>query len=334
MRWLGLILILGATGWPVRGQEEVKVDRETAEVIRGGLKYLAAQQGPSGSWTDQRNEAWTTAITGYALMAFLASGNLPNEGEFGKVVATGKQYLLDTLQGDGKFTTIRRGGQYMYGHGIATVVLAELYGQTKAEAIRPKLEKAVQVILGAQNNDGGWRYSPTPRDADISVTVLQAVALRAAKEAGLDVPQATLDNAIKYIHSCYDAKTGGFCYQPHSGPGFARTAAAIYSLQVLGQYDDPQIKTGAAFLSKHFNEKNGYVAYGHFYAAPANYMIGGETWRDWYTDLREALLKTARHQGETVYWEKQGQDPGATYTTAVYSMALALPYHYVPLYQR
>ena len=331
---LWLIVLAGVAG-PVRAQqEEVTVDRETTEAIRGGLKYLALEQSPNGSWTEQNKEAWSTAITGYALMAFLASGNLPNEGEYGKVVAAGKQFLLDSLHGDGKFATVGHGGQYMYGHGIATIVLAELYGQTKSATMRPKLEKAVQLIVGAQNPEGGWRYSPISKDADISVTVLQAVALRAAKEAGLDVPQATLDNAVKYIHSCFDERTGGFSYQPHGGAGFARTAAAIYSLQVLGHYDDPGVRTGADYLAKHFTEKNGYVAYGHFYAAPAAYMIGGETWKTWYTNLRAELLKTARRQGEAVYWEKQGADPGTTYCTAVYTTLLALPFHYVPLYQR
>ena len=330
----GLLILLCMAGPVFAQQAELTVDRETAEVIRGGLKYLVAQQNPNGAWTELNKPEWETAITGYALMAFLATGNLPNEGELGKAVAAGRQFLLDSLQSDGKFTTVRRGGQYMYGHGIATIVLAELYGQTKSAAIRPKLEKAVQVIVGAQNHEGGWRYSPVARDADISVTVLQVVALRAAKDAGLDVPQTTLDNAVNYIHACYDAKTGGFGYQPRGGAGFARTAVAIYSLQVLGRYDDPQVQTGSAFLVQHFNEKTGYIAYGHFYAGPAEYMSGGETWKQWYTNLRASLLKSVHRQGDIAYWEKQGSDPGPVYTTAVYTTLLALPYHYVPLYQR
>ena len=334
MRRYGLLILLCAAGPVFAQHDEVTVDRETAEVIRGGLKYLSAQQNPNGAWTELNKPEWETAITGYALMAFLATGNLPNEGEFGKVVAAGRQFLLNSLQSDGKFVTARRGGQYMYGHGIATIVLAELYGQTKSEAIRPKLEKAVHLIIGAQNAEGGWRYSPTPRDADISVTVLQVVALRAAKEAGLDVPQATLDNAVNYIHACYDAPSGGFSYQPRGAAGFARTAAAIYSLQVLGRYDDPQVQTGSDFLVKHFADRSGYIAYGNFYAGPAEYMLGGETWKSWYTNLSANLLKSVRRQGEIAYWEKQGSDPGSIYTTAVYTTLLALPYHYVPLYQR
>ena len=330
LRWLififgGLIAVRGPAA-------EVGVDRETAAAIQGGLKYLAGQQLPNGSWQDPSHTSWTTALTGYALLAFLASGNLPNEGEYGPVVAAGRQYLLDALQRDGRFAPA--GGQYMYGHGIATLVLAELYGQTKSANLRPKLEQAVRVIIRAQNSEGGWRYQPAAQDADISVTVLQTVALRAAKEAGLDVPQATLDKAVAYIHTCYDARTGGFFYQPNRQFSFACTAAAIYSLQVLGHYDDPQVQSGADYLAKHSHEKGGYVAYGHFYAGPAVYMLGGEMWQTWYANLSAELVKAAHWQGAAVSWEKQGSDPSATYCTAVYTTILALPYHYVPLYQR
>ena len=331
MKRLWLILILG---WvvPVGAQEdEVRVDPESAAAIRGGLKYLAAQQRPDGSWTEPGRETWTTGITGYALLAFLATGNLPNEGEYSRVAAAGKQYLLDTLQTNGKYLPV--GAQYMYGHGIATLVLAELYGQTKSETMRPKLEKAVQVIVGAQNSAGGWRYQPVAGDADMSVTVLQALALRAAKEAGLDVPQATLDKAVDYIHSCYEAPTGGFCYQPGRLGSFACTAAAVYSLQALGHHADPQVQRGSDHLTQVYDGKRGYNAYGLFYANPAKYLAGGSAWKTWYATLSGDLLKISHRQNDQVYWEKEDV-LGRVYCTAVYTTILALPYHYVPLYQR
>jgi uncharacterized protein YfaS (alpha-2-macroglobulin family) len=87
----------------------------------------------------------------------------------------------------------------MYGHGVASIALAEVYGQTKDPRVRPKLEQVIRTIIESQNAEGGWRYNPRPNDADISVTVLQVVALRAAKNAGLDIPQVTIDRAVKYV---------------------------------------------------------------------------------------------------------------------------------------
>jgi hypothetical protein len=248
------------------------------------------------------------------------------------------QFLLDSMQADGTF--LPRHGQYMYGHGVATIALAELYGQTRSPSMRPKLEKAVKVILGSQNHQGGWRYHARPNDADISVTVLQVVALRAAKNAGLDVPQESVDKAIKYVQSCYEERTGGFCYQPGKGAGFARTAAAIYSLQVCGQYDDRTVKTGSQYLLKENKPGRGkgseWFTYGHFYAAPAQYMIGGDTWKQWYKDMQEILIPRSKRAGDLVFWDTEldRRAVGPLYCTAVYATILAMPYHYIPLYQR
>ncbi len=316
--------------------DNVVVDAETESMIKGALKYLSSIQDSSGGWSTSkgtRTQQYGVAMTGYVLMAFLATGNLPEEGEYSRNVTLGMQFLLDQIQPDGKYRD-PKGNEYMYSHGIATIALGEIYGQTRSPQIRPKLEQVIRLILGAQNKEGGWRYSPTPRDADISVTVLQVVALRAAKNAGLDVPQETIDNAIKYVRSCWDEKRGAFAYRPHENPGFSRTAAAIYSLQVCGQYDDPLVLKGSEYLFKNRTDHQFYT-YGHYYAAPAHYMIGGETWRNWYQGERAAILKDAHRQADLVHWEpSRDGGPGPTFTTAVNTVILAMPYHYVPLYQR
>ena len=48
--------------------------------------------------------------------------------------------------------------------------------------------RSVKLIVSTQSdkgeNRGVWRYRPFPSDADISITVMQVVALRAAKVSG------------------------------------------------------------------------------------------------------------------------------------------------------
>ena len=330
---LGFLMLCGVDG---RAEEDtVKVDAVTEGVIHGALSYLAKQQGITGAWTQAPGStAYPVAMTGYALMAFLSAGNLPYEGEFGHNVAAGMQYLVDQIEPDGLFRDVDQ-GKYMYSHGIATVALCELYGETRSELLRPRLEQIVKVIVNAQNPAGGWRYKPDGKDADISVTVLQVAALRAAKNAGLAVPEATIDRAVEFIDSCYDATTGGFAYQPKGPPAFARTAAAIYSLQVCGRYDDPNIKSGSDYLFAHGDEGQAWWPYGCYYAAPAQYMIGGEPWARWYAQMKGAMLSTVIHNGDMSYWnDKRGQLLGPTYETAVFVTVLAMPYHYIPLYQR
>jgi len=335
----GLLLTLtcARAGEPPR-KDPVVVDANTEAVIKGALKYMVSKQAPNGSWAvSPEEQQHPIAITGYTLMAFQAAGQLPGEGEFGKNVSAGMQYLLDSTAADGLIGN-RNDGQYMYGHGVASIALAELYGQTRAPAMRQKLDRIIKVIIASQNNEGGWRYRPVAREADISVTVLQVVALRAARNAGLDVPQATIENAVKYVKSCYHPASGGFTYQPNREPGFARTAAAIYSLQVCGLYEDDMVKKGSEYLLAHHQDHDQWFTYGNFYAAPAQYMVGGETWRKWYAEMNDVLVKAATPQKDMYFWDKskldQGRPVGDLYCTAVYTMILAMPYHYIPLYQR
>ena len=315
--------------------DPVKVDAETEKIIKGSLKYLASKQTATGAWGAYGEEKQRQlAMTGYVLICYQASGHLPGEGEYGKNVTAGMQYLLDIVGPDGVMGN-RSDGQYMYGHGIASIALAELYGQTKNPAMRAKLDRVIKLIISAQNTEGGWRYRPVSYDADISVTVLQVVALRAAKNGGIEVPQKTIDDAVKYVKACFDERTGGFCYQPYRDPGFARTAAAIYSLQVCGLYDDKMVGRGSKYLFDNYREDHEWFAYGNFYAAPAQYMIGGETWSKWYATVKDTLLKTVRTDGDLVWWEARGRGGvGPNWSTAVYATMLAMPYHYIPLYQR
>src|SRR2546421_2818454 len=286
---------------PVVVQDNVIVDDATEAVIKSALKYLAAKQTPNGSWNSGGGEH-PVAMTAYTLMAFLAAGNTPNEGEYGKQVNRGMQYLLDRVGPDGYISTGAgggdRAGSTMYGHGIAAIALAEIYGMSKDPRLKQKLELAVHLIENCQNDQGGWRYQPRKTDADLSVTVLQVVALRAAKNGGIDVAQSTIDNAIRYVKSCYDEKHGAFTYQPHNhAPGFARTAAGIYCLQVCGLYDDPMVRKGAQYLLNGAGDTHEWFTYGHFYAAPALYMVGGDAWKTWYEKMHKQFMDTVKREG-------------------------------------
>ncbi len=335
------VAAFAADSGPVAARDPVKMDEKTEAIVRGALRWLASKQHPNGAWgTTDMEQQHPIAMAGYALMAYQAAGQLPGEGEFGKNVSLGLQYLLDNTSSDGLMGN-KNNGQYMYGHGVASIALAELYGQTRSASMKPKLDRIIRVIIGSQNNEGGWRYRPIAYQADISVTVLQVVALRAAKNAGIDVPQKTIDAAVAYVKKCYHAETGGFSYQPGQSPGFARTAAAIYSLQVCGLYDDPMVKAGSKYLFDHQREGRGeWWTYGNFYAAPAQYMQGADVWPRWYEQYKQMLVSKVTTKGDLSWWDPDnvqidsGRRVGPVYSTSVYTMMLAMPYHYIPLYQR
>jgi hypothetical protein len=338
---LSVGLILSVSALPAFAQQEepsasndtVKVDAPTEAVINGALKYLAAQQMPDGSWTGDKKIPQSAnvavAMTSYVMMAFMANGNLPTEGLYAKQVRNGMQFLLDSVQADGTFHELDR-SHYMYSHGLGTMVLAELYGETQNPAIRTKLEHLVLLIIHGQNSEGGWRYQPGSRDADLSVTVPQTVALCAAKRAGINVPQVTIDQA---------ARPG------NGGPGFARTSAAIYALQICGLYDDPMVANGSKFVMTQIMRSSNpgwgvdWMTYGNYYAGVAHYLIGGEAWKTYYQAFgRDYLLHRVTTEGDMSHWDAS-VDPkargiGSNWCTAVFTTVLSLPYGYLPLYQR
>src|SRR5438045_3720588 len=118
--FLATAVALLATVLPLHAQsaarkDKVTVDEKTEAVIKGALKWLASKQLPNGAWGSMGDEQrYAVAMTGYTLMAFESGGQLPGEGEFGKNVSAGMQYLLDQITPEGLFAN-RNSGQYMYG---------------------------------------------------------------------------------------------------------------------------------------------------------------------------------------------------------------------------
>ena len=236
-------------------EDKVKMDAETKKAVDVALKFLAKEQATDGSWGN-------TAITGFVLMAFMSNGHVPNQGDYGKVVAAGVRHLLSCSRDDGYIVGTRSGN--MYCHGMATLALSQIYGMTGDVEVKKILKKAIELIIKTQNNEGGWRYDPSPTGADISVTIMQVMALRGAKDAGLQVPDKVMADSIKYINKCYDKPSGGYKYQPYSaGAGYARTAAGVCVLQLNGDYDAETIKKSVAYMEK-LGDDRAHYWYGHY----------------------------------------------------------------------
>lgn len=313
---------------PARGGAEL--DDEAARAADRGLEWLVSRQAPDGSWGDARQPR-NTAITSFALLAFMARGHLPGQGKYGPEVARGAKFLVAAARPDGYL--VGPSGGTMYCHGMATLALAELWGMTGDDAIRPVLIKAVDLIVRCQNPEGGWRYEPAPTGADISVTIMQVMALRAAKGCGLHVPDATLARAIRYIKGRHHAPSGGFGYQDPSGPpGFARSAAGVCALQLAGAYDADEIPRALTYLKENFNTRE-HFWYGHYYAAHAMHQVGGKDWDDWYGRIRGFLLSKQGVAGDWPDESLDGQPVGPVYQTSIAVIILATPGSLLPIYQ-
>ncbi|HEY8503382.1 MAG TPA: prenyltransferase/squalene oxidase repeat-containing protein, partial [Gemmataceae bacterium] len=287
-------------------------------------------QNADGSWSESRYPH-NTAITSYALLAFLSQGHLPDRGLYGPEVAKGARFLTASARPDGYLIGTRGGN--MYCHGMATLALSQLYGMTGDAELRQALADAVELIVRTQSNQGGWRYEPRPTDADISVTIMQVMALRGAKNAGLHVPDRTMERALEYIERCYDPRSGGYRYQPGSrGPGFARTAAGICVTKLVGEYDR-DVGKSVEYLKDNMESREHFF-YGHYYAAHAMYQVGGKDWKEYYSKTRDMLLKNQDASGAWTTRSLDRNHVGPVYQTAIAVIVLSVPGHYLPIFQR
>ena len=301
--------------------------------IERGLALLAARQeedGAFGSGGYSRN----VAVCGLAGMAFMSAGSTPGRGPYGRQVDRCVEFILANTQESG-FINVTSASSHgpMYGHGFATLFLAEAYGMSMRSDIRDKLSKAVNLIVNCQNNEGGWRYQPQKRDADISVTIAQVMALRAARNAGLFVPREVIDRCIEYVKRSQNAD-GGFMYMVQGGQSaFPRSAAGVVALYSAGVYDSPEIKKGLEYLmtflpqGPDFNRESHYF-YGHYYAVQAMWHAGGDYWARWYPAIRDALI--ARQSDDGSWMDSICQE----YGTAMACVVLQMPNNYLPIFQR
>ncbi len=308
----------------------LEITPETRKAIDRGLNYLTAQQRRDGSFAGERGR--NTGVASFAVLSFLSTGVVPNRGPQGRVAALGIDFVMSNAQLNGLISNPRdMTNGPMYEHAMSTLMLGEVWGVYQRPGVLDTLQRAVDLIISAQNDQGGWRYEPRPADADISVTVMQLVALRAAKDAGIRVPKRTFDAAVNYVKSCA-VPSGGFLYQPGLQPeGYARSAAGVCSLLTSGDYDSVEAVAGIKYLQTRKDRKlrgDDHLHYALYYAAQAMYQATDpRQWQLWYPPMRNELLALQEADGS---WEGEA---GPIYGTAMSILTLSVPYRYLPVYQ-
>jgi hypothetical protein len=305
-------------------------------VVDKGLSALVKLQDASGAIGEG---AGITALGG---MALLAGGHTPVRGQYNEACRKALRYVLSRQDRARGYL----GNDYgnMYGHGFATLFLAECYGMEPSEPVRNALEAAIDLIHRAQNAEGGWRYQPVAVDADISVTICQIMALRAGWNVGVG-GKASVDasaRAIAYVRRCATG-AGGFSYTASGGSwgtegpeGVPRAAAGAMSLIGAGVHDvgDPHLGPALRFLRRHVAAhlaSSNYFWYGQYYAAQA--MFHSPEPEDWNSYWAVAAPAIAARQAADGTWPGM-EGPGAAYGTAMALIILQIPNQYLPIFQR
>ena len=304
----------------------------TERAVDRGLAYLADHQNEDGSF-GTGGYGRNVAVVGLAGMAFMAHGSAPNRGPYGVNVERCTAYILSQTQDSG-FIIAEEAASHgpMYGHGFATLFLAEVYGMSPDPDVRDVLAKAVKLIVDTQNAEGGWRYFPQRQEADLSVTVSQVMALRAARNAGIYVPNKTIDESIEYVKRCQNPD-GGFMYMLPSGPSrFPRSAAGVVALYSAGIYSGDELAEGLEYVMVHLptveDNRETHFYYGHYYAVQAMWHAGPPRWPLWYAGVEKWFVERQRKDGS--WFDSIGPE----YATAMACLILQMPNNYLPIFQR
>ena len=307
--------------------------------IEHGLEYLLTVQKETGAYPGQYGD--TVAIPALAAMACLATGHVPGDAKYGKLIERSLDYVLANHDETGYFGKVGNGK--MYAHSIATLLLTEVSGMVSKERqaqIDAVLPKAIKVILDAQNvkkskqSDGGWRYTPDANDSDTSCSGWALMALRSARLNGAQVPKNAIERAVQYMHRHHNREKGCFGYQNGDQHAVTLSGAGILCLELCGKHEDPDSLSAAKFLMSVYREKlpeEGFAYYGLYYASQGLCQIGGENWKEFSEWMYATYLPKQRASGA---WPEHGGERTEPYATAMTILAFAVPFRQLPVYQR
>lgn len=317
----------------VRKAEDPKV--KTA--VDSALRFLERLQEKDGAW--HSGGQGHPAISSLSVLAFLSAGHVPGEGPYGEVVEKGIRWVVKTQGAEGVFS--RHFHEDMYNQGICTLMLAEAVGMTGAELgkeVRQALTKGVRVLLKAQRTEGGykggWRYSISGDDADLSVSGWQLMALRAARNAGCDVPAERIDLAIDFVLRCREPATGAFCYQPGRQPTLACTGTGLLALELSGKmrHKSPEaLKAGSYLLKNPPRWNSEHCLYTLYYSSQGMFQLGQNYWEAYRPHVHKTLLDNQQDNGS---WLGNEGALGPAYPTAMGILALTVENRFLPIYQR
>jgi hypothetical protein len=310
------------------GEIPPDVDR----IYEKGLAWLVQKQQADGRWSDGYGGA---GVDGLCLMAMLASGEDPNFGKYASSIRRAVRSIVSQQDASTGYLP-----SSMYHHGFAMLALAEAYGVVDEALLwegaqRPRsLSQALDLAVrcaatSAQKNPlKAWRYTPDATDADTSVAGAVIMGLLAARNAGIAVPDETVNGGLDYIRkntskNGYVAYSGGF---GGMGESMARSSIATLVFSVAKHKDWDEFAATLKHITADLEHReSGHPEYYRYYAAQALYQGDYDAFQKWNKSNISYLKETQAADGSF---------NNGSYQTAMSLLALALNYRFLPVYER
>lgn len=289
------------------------------EAVVKSLKWLQKQQNKDGSWGGTPQN-YKCAMTGLALLSYLAHCETPLSEDFGETVLKGISFLVDQGVKNPVISLVPQRNEVSYDHAVATYALCEAYTFCKQMDIPSiaNLEKvvikAVDKILDNQNVDGGWAYSYNNKinpDIDLSVTGWNVQALKAAEHGGIKPTKgdirSTLRKASSYVRKNV-MPDGKFAYKENGNmPRSSLVGVGVLSLQMTGNGSDSAARKGLDWIKNNVKtlqwgqgsgtENVKSNLYMHYYCVQAAMNRGGDVWKAYNRAFRDSTLGAQASDG-------------------------------------
>lgn len=308
--------------------------------VRRALEWLRLNQNAEGSWGTSDREA----MSGLALLTFLAHGETTASEKYGETVRHAIQYLLARQNDAGEFAKIDTTAG-TYAQAICVYALSEAYGMTRILALKAPMEKGVAVLIQGQQAQGGfdYRFAQGPR-RDTSLGGWCCQALKAAFIAGAETPKlkTAMDLAVVDMKSAQNAD-GSFAYSDpgsHATPGI--TAVAVLSLQLLGHGREHAVAGGLDYLrAARCDWKNppDWPMYAWYYVSQTKFHQGGGSWKSWNNQFAPQFIRNQNPDGS---WTSAGlarkagtagrENLHPVYATTLAALTLQVYHRFLPTY--
>lgn len=339
--------------------------------ITRGVDFLVRRQNKGGSWGSARNtkglniyapvpgahHAFRGAVTALCVSALIEAGDRRPEAQ--RALERGEAWLIEHLGAVRRATP--RAVYNCWTHAYGIQALARMLGRTpndtrRREQLRKLIQEQIDLLTRYESVDGGWGYydfrahTQKPSSRPTSFTTAAAlVALRDAKDAGVEPPSRLVLRALATIHRQQKPDfsyvySEGAKWRPMAsinrpGGSLGRSQACNVALRLWGdeKITDDVLKT---WLNRLF-ARNGWLSmgrkrpvpheswfavagyffyFGHYYAALCIEQLPANEQPYFQGHLAHILLPLQEKDGS--WWDYPFYDYHQPYGTAFALMAL------------
>lgn len=335
--------------------------------VRAALEWLARHQ-EDGIWradefgvmcggkpcTGPGNAENNVALTGLALLAFMAEGETWYTKRYGRNVRDGIEWLLSMQDQEGCFGP-RKGANWAYGHAIATLAMIEASAMSEDLTLRQRAQAGVDYVQKIRRRYGAWSpgLAKTSRN-DVSISSWMVLVLRVAEQVGLRVEPASFLEAISFLDKVTEPLYGRVGCRArgdavHRPEGMlesfpperseSTTAMGITMRIICGaDRDDEYVKKGALICfrtSPIYDGAAGAIDFYYWHWGSLGLIrVGDDPSKRWLDDARRALVmsqwedSTDHRSGSWDPDDPWSGEGGRVYSTAINCLTLQTPWRY------